>query len=411
MKKIYYLLLFLILIPISVSAMEIPNLYSDKVLLYDPDVDEILYDIKGEEIASIASLTKIMTTIVAIENIKDLDEYVTITSEMLAEVPYDASIAGLKVNDRVTYKDLLYASMLPSGADATTALAYGISGSSDEYIKLMNEKAHELGLNNTHYSNVTGYDIDNHYSTAKEVLELLLYSLDNDLFNEIYKAKTYTLSNGLKIESTLNKYNRIYGYDLSSILGSKTGFTGDAGLCMSSIIKVVDKELILITLGADYRSSKSYNLEDALTVIDYLNTNYKNQLIYKKDDILFSIPVKNSNIDSFDIKVGKDIVNYLDNNYNIDDFKYEYEGLESLSYKNKKGDKIGTIKYYYKDKLIDEDSIYLNTDINISFVKYFKSNIQYFILLIIVLIALILKFKYKRKRKNIKNKWAVTFKK
>lgn len=402
MKKISYLfLLFLMIFPICVLAMDLPNLHSTNVILYDPEDKEILYENGADEVINIASLTKIMTTIVAIENIKNLDEHITITSEMLNEVPFDASVAGLKVGDNLTYLDLLYASMLPSGADATTALAYGICGSSKAFINLMNKKAEELGLKNTHFANVTGYDADNHYSTPKEVLELLLYSLNNNLFNKIYKTKTYTLTNDLLVESTLNLYNHNNLYDLSSIIGSKTGYTSKAGQCMSSIIKVVDKELILLTFGAKRLVyNNSYNLDDAITVINYLNKNYKNEVIFKKDDILFSIPVINASLDSYDVKVSNDIITYTDE-FNKDDYKYEYVGLDSLDYKNKKGDKIGKINYYYKDKLITQD-VYLDTDINISPIKYLESNINYVlpIIILICLLFLIKLFKPKKKRKH-----------
>ncbi len=388
MKKIFYLL-FLILLPISVSAINLPKLHSPKAVLYDLEDKEIIYDLNGSDVTSIASLTKIMTTIVAIENITNLDEKITITKEMLSEVPYDASIAGLKVNDKVTYEDLLYAVMLPSGADAAVALGTSISGSTDEFVKLMNEKVKELGLNNTHFKNVTGYDIDNHYSTAEEVLDILIYALDNDLFRKIYKTNTYTLSNGLKIESTLNKYNRTTRLDLSNITGSKTGFTGDAGLCMASLIEIQDKNFILITLNADYKNNNSYHLQDAVTVINYLKDNYENKTIYKKGDILLSIPVKNSLIDNYDIICGEDIEKYIYKDIDISSFRFEYEGLDELSYKNKKGEKIGNIKYYYKDELISEDTIYLDKDIKISYIKYFESNLPFLLFLILLIVFII----------------------
>lgn len=398
MKKIYYLLLIFIFIPINVLAITLPKLHSTNIILYDPEEDEILYEKGSDEVVNIASLTKIMTTIVAIENIKDLNAYVTITENMLSEVPSDASVAGLKVGDKVTYLDLLYASILPSGADATTALAHGISGKTKEFINLMNKKGEELKLEHTHFSNVTGYDINNHYSTPKEVLEILLYALENPLFNEIYKTKDYTLTNGLKVESTLFYYNKNNIYDLSSILGSKTGFTSKAGMCMSSIIKVVDKELILITLGAERIYGTAYNIDDAITVINYLNDNFKNEKIYTKGDILFSIPVLNSDIDYYDVLVKSDIVTYTDV-FNEEDFRYEYDGIESLSFNNKKGDKLGTITYYYKDKVYTEN-VFLDKNINISLTKYFKEymTIPDIIFGVVIIFILLLTFR-RRKRK------------
>lgn len=404
MKKITYTLLLLVLIPFKISAMELPNLYSDKVVLYDPDTEEVLYEVKSEEEASIASLTKIMTTIVAIENIEDLDKHTKITKEILSEIPYDASVAGLKLNDDVTYRDLLYASILPSGADATTALAHGVSGTTEKYIDLMNRKAEELGLKHTHFSNVTGYDIDNHYSTANEVLKLLIYSLKNSTFNEIYKTNTYTLSNGLKVESTVNKYNRLLKLDTSSIIGSKTGFTGDAGLCMSAIIKTNDKELLLVTLGADYSGGKARNLLDTLNIVKYLDDNYKIQTLYAKDDELFEINVKDSKEKEYKVKVSENVEKYIEKEYNKDDVKYEYKGLEELSYKNKKDEKIGQINYYYKDKQFYNEDVLLTEEIHFSFYEYFMSHIFMFISVFAIIIVgyMLLKSKKSKKRKKRK---------
>lgn len=408
MKKINKWILFLLLMffPLITQAIELPTLHSRNIILYDPEEKEILYEEKGDEVVSIASLTKIMTTIIAIENIENLDETVTITWNMLKEVPSDASVAGLRSGMQVTYRDLLYASILPSGADATISLAYLISGSTEEFISLMNKKAEDLGLVNTHFENVTGYDAPNHHSTAKEVLKLLLYALDNDLFKTIYQTKKYTLTNGLVVSSTIDKYNQNTGEDLSSILGSKTGFTQDAGRCMSSLVKVYDKELILITLGASDVYGKSYHLEDAVTVINYLNENYRNETVYAKGDILFDLPVIDSKTDNYTVKVGKDIIVYT-NSLKEEDYHYEYDGLKTISYKNKKGDKIGTIKYYYQDKEFTED-IYLEEEIQISFPKYLKSHLYFFIPLLMLLIFLIFIFfkikRRKRKRKSLRKR-------
>ena len=123
MKRVIDILLLTVLVVfVDVSAMELPNLYSNKVLLYDPSEEKILYEKGIDDVSNIASLTKIMTTITAIDLIEDLDKMVTIDRNVLNEIPYDASIAGLREGDRVTLRDLLYASILHSGADATTAL-------------------------------------------------------------------------------------------------------------------------------------------------------------------------------------------------------------------------------------------------------------------------------------------------
>ena len=382
------LLILIIIVPINTNAFTLPELYSKNVLIYEPKTNRIIYEDNGDEVVNIASLTKIMTTIVAIENIKDLDEYVTYTEEMKKEIPYDASVAGLKVGDTVTYRDLLYASMLPSGADATTLLAYGIAGSSENFVKLMNEKAKSLGLTNTHFVNVTGYDIPNHYSTPREVLTYLLYALNNPLFKEIYETRNYTLTNGLLVISTISKYQDRFSYDFTDILGSKTGYTDNAGLCISALADVNGNDLIILTLGAPVDEKRINHAKDLMTIMDYLKENYQEKILYKKGDTLFTLPVKDSNINNYDVKVSKDITTYSVDEINKDDYSYTYDGLNSLSFRNKKGDEIGTITYNYLDEQIIQ-KVYLEEDINLSFINLFKNKPSLLIPYIIAIILLI----------------------
>ena len=189
MKKfiISFIISILVIInPVLVSALEYPELDSKIVEVYDLKDKKVLYKNNVDKQVSIASLTKIVTTITAIENISNLDEEVVITNEILSTVRWDASKAGLKAGDKVTYRDLLYASMLPSGADATNSIAILSSGSIDNFVVKMNALVNKLGLKNTHFVNVTGLDADNHYSSADDVRKLLEYALDNELFKQIY---------------------------------------------------------------------------------------------------------------------------------------------------------------------------------------------------------------------------------
>ena len=261
--------------PIYAFALEIPNLNSEAVIVYDMDADTVIFDKNSQNVHSIASLTKIMTVLTAIENIDDFSTNVTITNEMLAGIYWNASVAGLKVGDIVTYRDLLYAAILPSGADATQVLAYTVSGSVDTFVYKMNELAKKIGVKNTHYVNTTGLDQDGAYSTAYDQMLILDYALQNSMFKEVYTTKEYTLTNGLKVEARVQKYNQVLNLDTSKIIGSKTGNTDLAGLCMSALFYHEDHEMILITLGAERIDDLPYNLIDTLTIIDTVNQNYE----------------------------------------------------------------------------------------------------------------------------------------
>ena len=287
MKKI--LLLFVCFFPIGVYALDMPEINSKAAIVYDIDADTIILDKNSREVRSIASLTKIMTVLTAIENIDDLSASVTITKEMLAGIYWNASVAGLKAGDTVTYMDLLYAAILPSGADATQVLAYVVNGNVSDFVTKMNELATRIGATNTHYVNTTGLDQTGAYSTAYDQILILDYALKNPVFKTVYTTKSYTLSNGLGVEATISKYNKLLNLDTSKIIGSKTGNTSDAGLCMSVLFYHEDHEMILVTLGAELREDIPYNLIDALTLIDTVNENYE---IPKEETVVKSSVIK-----------------------------------------------------------------------------------------------------------------------
>ena len=396
MKKILYLII--LLIPFGVTALNYPELHYEKAIIYDITDDEILFSKKSDEKSSIASLTKIMTTITAIENINDFNKYVTYTEEMSSQVRWDASVAGLKVGNQVTYNDLLYASILPSGADATTALAISTSGNINNFVKKMNDTAAKIGMTNSHFVNVTGLDAEEHYSTAEDILKLLKYSLQNEKFKSIYTTKSYTLSNGLFVRSTIYAYKG----NTKKILGSKTGFTLDAGRCISAYFTSSDHEMLLITLGAspDY---KTIHITDALELINFIDDNYHYQNIIEENQVIKTIPVKNSKIDSYEIVEHKSISKYLPDDYDKNLIRIEYNGLEELSFTNKENSKIGEASYYYNDILLEKKDIYLEQELKLDIIKLLLFY-KYIVLIVIAIILFILISIIRRKKKLTKNK-------
>ncbi len=406
MKRYYYILIFVFLfIPILVNGLEFPKTDSKIVLIYDLTDGKEIYSYGSKDKIYIASLTKIATTITAIENIDDLSKKVTITQEMLNTVSNVASTAGLKAGDRVTYRDLLYASMLPSGADATNALAILSSGSINNFVKKMNELVQRIGLENTHFVNVTGLDTDNHYSTVDEVRQLLVYSLSNDTFKQIYTTRDYTLTNGLKVKSTIYLYNPGNRLDTSSIIGSKSGHTKKAGYCLSSLSNINGHEMIIIVLQANYNGKYYYNVYDSLNLIKFLMNNYNDEVLVNRDKLITKIPVKLSKIESYEIKSTKEIKKYLPSDYDKDKIKIEYKGLNELSYKNKKNSKIGTINYYYDDQLLDTEDVIVNKDIKMDLLKVLIHYWYIILIIIIVIITLIITIIKKKKNRQRKKRY------
>lgn len=386
------------MIPFGTKALEIEDLNSKYIIVYNKDENKIIYEKNSDKKTAIASLTKIMTTIVAIENITDLNEEVTITSKMLNGIPYDASIAGLEVGEKYTYDELLYASMIPSGADATQALAVSLTGSVNNFVNLMNEKAQELKLENTNFINTTGLDIEGHYSTAKDVLTLLNYALENGTFKKYFEAtiKDYTLSNGNVLKSTLKYYNNL-GYDLSYVKGSKTGYTDEAGLCLGTLINIDDTNIITITINAPYEN-KNKNVIDLNKIYTSLKKGYSKINLVEENQILTTLKTKYAKEENTKIRATSDIKKYIEKPYKEDDLRIEYVGEEIISSTIKKGTEVGKLKIYYKDEFIKELPAIITDDLHFSVWKYLKENIIYYGLLILIVIGTISIIKKPKKK-------------
>lgn len=380
------------------------DIYSKSAILYNMDDDIILYEKNSEERTSIASLTKIMTCIIAIENIDNLDQKIILKSDVftgLAEA--GASVAGFRVGENVTFRDLLMGALLPSGADATRALALNISGSESEFVNLMNNKAIELGLKDTHFENTTGLESSNHYSTVKDISIILKYALKNQTFKDMYTTREYTTTSNLTFYSTLKKISNNYSFDVSNILGSKTGYTDEAGLCMSSIANYNGVNYLLVTAGADYRGNVPRQLLDAMTIYNFYSTNYGYKNIINTGDYIKTINEEYSTKEKYDITSPITISKFLNNSFNEDKIKYEYSGLDKISYKNKIGDKLGSVNIIYDDNIIDTFDVFLTETINFSLLTFLlQTKLIYLIgATIIILLIIICFFK---KRKDIKKK-------
>ena len=384
--------------PQAFKALEIPNLNSKNVIIYNLDEEKMLYEKNADEKTSIASLTKIMTTILAIENIEDLNEKVTVTSSMLAGIYWNASVAGIKVGDTLTYEDLLYSSMLPSGADATQILAISLTGSADNFVKKMNEKAAELGMEQTHFVNTTGLDAAGHYSSAKDILTLLKYSLQNETFKKIYETQNYTTSNNLKLKSTIAMYNEKLNYDLTFIKGSKTGYTDDAGYCLSTLMNIDNTNLITITTNAP--TDDKYHVIDAVTIKETLKKNYSKVKLVEEGDILKTLETKYAKEKNYKILSQEDILRYIEKPYNEDLLRIEYTGEEIIKSNTKKGTELGTIKITYNNKLVTEAKVTLDEALHFSVWNYLKENILYYIGIIIIIFITIKILKKPKRRKT-----------
>lgn len=243
---------------------------SETALLTDIDGNELYSKNQYSRIYP-ASLTKIMTAIVAIEHISDLDEQIMIPGDIYDQIAYEnGSTAGFVAYECVTYRDMLYGAVLSSGAECCLTLASYISGSEWEFVELMNSKAKELGMSDTSFTNVCGFQNYEHYSTASDISLLLRYALENDTFYEIFTSQSYYTEtdehpDGITLSSTMFSEMDSSYVEGSRILGGKTGYTDEAGLCLASIAEIDGEIYVLITAGAQgSHYTEPFHIYDAL---------------------------------------------------------------------------------------------------------------------------------------------------
>lgn len=232
---------------------------SDYAIMIDLDNNTVIAEKGGDEMIYPASMTKVMTLIVAYENCKNFDDTFTMTAEITDPLFEEgASVAGFSVGEKVTIRDLLYGAILPSGADATDALAIYTAGSIEKFVAMMNKKVLQLGLSNTHFSNPSGLHDKNHYSTPHEMALIFEYAMKIDECREILSTYKYTTAStdkhpeGIPLTSTM--FSRMKGDEsgVAEIIAGKTGYTNEGLHCLVSLGKRNDngKEYVLVTAHA-----------------------------------------------------------------------------------------------------------------------------------------------------------------
>ena len=253
---------------INVASKSIaePIINSRIGIIYDRKSGKVIWGKNENKRSAMASTTKIMTCIVVIEN-ADLNAEVKVSAKAAGT---GGSRLGLKKDDKITIKDLLYGLMLRSGNDAAVALAEYVGKDKEGFANLMNKKAKELGLKDTHFVTPHGLDDPEHYTTAYELAKIADYALKNEMFAKIVGTKEHTINiNGYAKQ--LCNTNELLGY-LQGVSGVKTGFTNNAGRCLVTSVNRNDFEIITVVLGAD---TKKIRTADSINLIEYAYENYK----------------------------------------------------------------------------------------------------------------------------------------
>lgn len=264
------------------ASVELSRLYSRCAVLTDASTGEVLAEKASRERIYPASMTKIMTALLAIEYTENLDQTVTVPEEIFpALYAGDASMAGFQPGEEASLRDLLYGILLPSGAECCQTFAMRISGSEEAFAGLMNQKAEKLGMDGTHFCNSTGLHEEEHYTTAADVAVLLRYALNNPVFREVFTSASHTVGptnlhpQGFTFTSTMFSQMDSPMVNGGEILGGKTGYTEQAGQCLASLAEINGQGYILVTAKADGNHETSqFHILDAQDVYNQIGIRY-----------------------------------------------------------------------------------------------------------------------------------------
>lgn len=279
-----------------VFANETLNINSKTAIAMDADSSIVLYDKDMNTQIYPASTTKILTAILAIENL-DLNKSVVVSKAAIS-IPWDSSSVYLQEGEVISINDLLYCLLLNSGNDAANVLAEAVSGDIESFVELMNEKANELGCTNTHFNNAHGYSDDNHYTTALDMAKIFSYCIQNETFTKIISTKSYIVEETNKTDEKryLNNTNRlilqkedsVYARYYEYCVGGKTGYTDEAGRTLITFAKKDNKTVIVAVFGASSSGKEDIRYTDAINLFEYSFNNFSKETIATTENYNFN---------------------------------------------------------------------------------------------------------------------------
>lgn len=332
------------------------NLNALSAALIDGESGRVLFEKSGYKEVAMASTTKIMTCIIALEY-GNLNDVVTVSK-------YASTMPDVQLNivagEQYILNDLLYSLMLESHNDVSVAIAEHVGGSVEGFAKLMNAKAKELGCEHTNFVTPNGLDAEGHYTTAVELSKIAAYAIQNPEFIKITNTASWVIKEQKKgrTHNVTNKDRFLYLYD--GAIGVKTGFTNNAGYCFVGAVKKDNKTLITAVLGSGWPPNKNYKWKDTISLMDYGRDKFvKNQIFYK-DKVFDPIPVYEGMDNKVSLYYNGDMSLLMKEDEMV---RIVYELPQYLVAPVTADTVIGNAKYYIGNELYEEVPIYTAGDI------------------------------------------------
>ena len=435
MKKYRFLsllLLFAILLPFSTTAMalEDPAPACTAALVVDATYDEVLYEMNAHEKRYPASLTKIMTAMLALEAVDrgelTLSDMITAPEGIHNGLAADGSTQNIKSGEIMSLQDLLYCVLLPSANEACNVIAYAVSGSTEDFVALMNERAAELGMTGTHFANTHGLHDDNHYTTAWDVYLMSREAMKNATFREIVSTAEYFVP-PTNVSEQRQFYNtnallsnlKYRGYVYQPAIGIKTGSTGQAGYCLASAAEQDGRTLYCVVLGAELvkqpdESYKRMNFSESSRLLEWGFDNFSYRTILETSEPMAQLEVTLSDTDHVLVRAEGSVAALLPNDQDLSEFEQTIELYsESVEAPVAEGQVLGEVHISLNGEDYGSLSLVALNDVERSDLLYYIDRAEKFIsqtwvkvaavafvLFIIILIILIRSHSKRRRRRS-----------
>lgn len=447
MKKLNFITLFVFIAVFAAPFFSIDagaynfepkgvTLHSEAAYLENIETGEVVFSKKADEKRVPASLTKIMTCVIVLDNFKENIEELKTTKISAGEEAFSElyntgySNAGIKAGEKLSYYDLLCALMIPSACEAANILAINVAGSIDDFVVIMNNKAKELGMTNTIFYNAHGLDLEGQESnltTCTDLAKLCRYAINNyPIFTEITSKQSYTMENKTYIESTNKLLDASSDYYYGYANGIKTGFIDSSGRCLASVAEKNGYQYLCITMGApgydDEGNEAFYNCADHKDLYMWAYDNLSYQTFIKKNEEVTDTKVAYADGDGYvNLKPEDEVSAIWRNDIPIDNLDKKITIKDNIIAPIYSGDSLGTVEFYYDGQLIVKSDLVATDDVSKATMKseatvaanFFSSTqfkIAVIIIAVIVLIYTVVFFIYvhnrsKRKVSAIKEKY------
>lgn len=331
------------------------NITAPNLILAETNTGRILYERAADEKIYPASLTKLMTAILVVENC-ELDEIVTVSENAILSVPTGYVNSNLQVGEELTVEDLLYVMLIPSANDAANALAEHVGGNIESFSTMMNSRAKELGCTGSNFTNPSGLHEEEHYTTTRDLMLISQKAISYELIEKVVGRTSYTLPSTNKytgekrIFTTTNYMIResLKRYYCDYCIGGKTGYTGEAKNCVVEFIKKDGIELLAIVMGENAKV-KGQKFLDTKEMFEYVFKNYDNIDVAQKDKTYETIKINNGTKETRNLEVlYKENINIIKDKDSTKDIQKDIE-YTNVKAPIQKGDVVGKITYTYDE--------------------------------------------------------------